>query len=338
MHLSKFISVGENIHCTRIFKVGGKFAKEIDGHNVIEYKSDDDTKHLPIPDNFLNNQDWEAGKVKHCAVACWQGTHGDDSAKEAAVDYLQSLAKRQEASGATYLDLNVDEFSTDDNERIDLMKWLVETVQSASSLPMSIDSSNIDILRSGLAACDQARGKPLMNSVSLEREDAINLAEEFKTTVIASAAGRTDLPTDTAGRLANIEELMPLLKNAGLELPDIHIDPLVYPISTDGGNGTRFLEAVTALRDKYGEEIHFAPGLSNISFGMPNRKLLGQTFTYLFCEAGGDGGIVDPFHINLDILNNMDTEAEAFKLAKAVLTGEDDFGMNYITASREKTI
>lgn len=338
MQLSRFISVGENIHCTRKFKVGGQFVKEVDGLNVIEYKAADKIRHLPIPEVFLKNQDWESGNVRHCAVACWQGTRGNEAEKEAAIDYLEHLAIRQQASGATYLDLNVDEFSTDDAERINLMTWLVETVQPAVSIPMSIDSSNTDILRSGLAACDPTRGKPMMNSVSLERESAISLAEEFKTVVIASAAGRNDLPIDTSGRLANIEELMGMLSNAGLSLSDIHIDPLVFPISTDGGNGMRFVEAVSAVREKYGPEIHFAPGLSNISFGMPNRKLLGQVFTYLFVEAGGDGGIVDPFHINLNVLNNMNTETESFKLAKAVLTGEDDYGMNYIMASRDGTI
>ncbi|OVE74229.1 hypothetical protein BVX94_01045 [bacterium B17] len=338
MNISKFISVGENIHCTRSYKVGGSFVKEADGKNVVVYKKDGEEKHLPIPDSYVESQDWESGKVRHCAVACDHALNGSEEDKAIAVDYIQNMAVIQEKCGATYLDLNVDEFSTDDDERIAMIKWFVATAQPVVSIPMSIDSSNQAILRAGLEACDASRGKPMLNSVSLEREDAISLAEEFKAVVVASAAGRADLPADVAGRLANLDELVPMLKSAGLDIPDMHFDPLVMPISTDGNNGNVFNESVSAIREKYGPDCHFAPGLSNISFGMPNRKLLGQVFAYLFVEAGGDGGIVDPRHIGVDILNNMDTESEGFKLAKDVLTGADDFGMNYITATREGTI
>jgi 5-methyltetrahydrofolate--homocysteine methyltransferase len=68
---------------------------------------------------------------------------------------------------------------------------------------------------------------------------------------------------------------------------------------------------------------------------MPNRKLINQVYTYLAVEAGADRGIVDPMQLNVDILNSMDTESEPFALAKALLLGEDDFGMEYITASRD---
>ena len=93
MQIEKFISVGENIHCTRSYKVGGKFVKECDGTPVIEYKAGDEMRHLTIPSNFIENPDWESGKVRHCAVAVWQGNYGDENAKAAAVDYLQNLAK-----------------------------------------------------------------------------------------------------------------------------------------------------------------------------------------------------------------------------------------------------
>lgn len=338
MNISNFISVGENIHCTRSYKVGGNLVKEVGGRNVIEYNSAAEIKYLPIPDAYIESQDWASGKVRHCAVACSLALDGTDADKAMASDYIRNMAIIQENCGATYLDLNVDEFSTDDDKRIAMIKWFAETAQSAVRIPMSIDSSNTVILRAGLEACDAGRGKPMLNSVSLEREKAIALAEEFNTTVIASAAGRSDLPADTKGRMANLDELIPLLKSAGRKLQDIHIDPLVFPISTDGNNGNMFLEATRAVREKYGPEIHFAPGLSNVSFGMPNRKLLGQVFTCLFVEAGGDGGIVDPRHISVKILNGMNTESEGFKLAKDVLTGADDFGMNYITASREGII
>lgn len=338
MKISKFIAVGENIHCTRIYKVGGKFCKETEGRYVIEYTVGGEIRQLPVPEPFTQNADWEAGKVKHCAVAIWQGNYGEDAGKAAAVDYLSHLASRQEANGATYLDVNVDEFSTDVEERVKLMSWTVDVVQKASSLPVSVDSSNTQILKAGLEACDSSRARPMVNSVSLERLDAIPVAEEFGAVVIASAAGEKELPSTTEGRMANLEALIPKLKNAGLAVSDIHIDPLVFPISVDGNNGNGFYEACRAIRETYGPEVHNVAGLSNISFGMPNRRLINQVFTYLCVEAGADGGIVDPIQINVDALNALDPESEGFKVAKALLTGEDDFGMNYIMASRDGTI
>jgi 5-methyltetrahydrofolate--homocysteine methyltransferase len=336
MQVETFIAVGENIHCTRIYKVGGKFCKEQpDGSWAICYRAGDEARALPVPDVFVGAGDWENGKVKHCAVAIWQGVYGEGDAQASGVDYIQQLAKSQEAAGASYLDINVDEFSTDVEERVKLMKWTVDVAQSAVSIPMSIDSSNEDILKAGLEACDTERGRPMVNSVSLERQDAIAVAAEHNAVVIASAAGEEGLPANTEERMANLDRLIPMLKEAGFEDGDLHIDPLVFPISVDGNNGNGFIDAVAMVREKFGADVHIVAGLSNVSFGMPGRKLINQVFTYMAVEKGADGGIVDPMQINAGILSALDPETESFKLAHDLLTGQDEFGMNYIMASRE---
>jgi 5-methyltetrahydrofolate corrinoid/iron sulfur protein methyltransferase len=336
MKISKFISVGENIHCTRIFKVGGAFCKPLaDGTHAIVYRTASGERQLPVPEIFTARADWAAGKVKHCAVAIWQGVYGEGAARSAGVDYLQNLARQQAAAGATYLDINVDEFSTDVAERVRLMQWSVETIQHAVSIPMSIDSSNLEILKAGLDACDRGRGRPMVNSVSLERADAVAVAAAAEAVVIASAAGAEGLPNAVEERLANMTAIYERLAKAGFAMEAIHFDPLVFPISTDGQNGVRFLDAVKAVRARYGAEIHVVAGLSNISFGMPCRKLINQVFTWLACEAGADGGIVDPMQINLKVLNGLDPVSEPFRLARNLLLGEDEYGMEFIAASRE---
>jgi len=340
MEVDRFISVGENIHCTRIYKVGGKFCREAeDGSFAIHYRDEaGGPAALPVPAAFVGNPDWEAGKVKHCGVAIWQGNYGDEAGKAAGIAYLKALAAKQAAVGASYLDINVDEFSTDVEERVKLMQWTVETVQQAVSIPMSIDSSNVDILKAGLEACDKERGRPMVNSVSLERADAVQLAADMNAVVIASAAGAEGLPNAVEERMANFAELFVQLRGAGFENDAIHVDPLVFPISTDGGNGQRFLDTVKAVRETYGPDVHIVAGLSNVSFGMPKRKYINQAFAWLAVEAGADGGIVDPSQINAGVLSSLDTSAEWFLLTRALLLGEDDFGMNYITACREGTI
>ena len=330
------IVVGENIHCTRIYKVGGNFVKALErGAAAIVYGGKNDQRLLAVPPAFVQGADWAAGKVKHCAVALWQGLYGDAAAKASAIDYLQYLAQRQESAGAAFLDVNVDEFSTDVDERCRAIAWVAGVVQSKSRLPLSIDSSNAAILKAGLAACDKTRGPAMVNSVSLERLDAIGVASQFKAVVIASAAGEKDLPSNTEQRLANIGRLMPLLEAAGLRGSAIYMDPLVFPVATDSNNAQSFLEAVRAIRERYGAEVHISGGLSNVSFGMPSRKLINQVFTCMALEAGADSGIVDPLQINGKILAALDTSSEPFKLARALLTGEDLFGAEFITAHRE---
>jgi len=336
MKVSKFIGVGENIHCTRIFKVGGNICrKQPDGGFGIEYKSGKEPRVLKVPDVFTKGADWEAGKVKHCAVAIWQGNQGD---KAAGVDYIKQLALSQERAGATYLDINVDEYSTDVEEKIRMMLWTTKIVQEAVKIPVSIDSSNEAILEAGLKSADPTRGRPMVNSVSLERKGSIAVAAKYKAVVIASAAGEKGLPNTPEERMANITTLMDILKSKGFMPEQIHVDPLVFPISTDPMNGKLFLQTVSDVRKKYGPAIHVVAGLSNISFGMPNRKLINQVYTWLAVEAGADGGIVDPLQINANILNGLNPDAEDFKLAKALLLGEDEYGMNYIAASREGKI
>ena len=332
MQIKTFIVIGENIHCTRVLKRDGNLVDT--AAHVIRYDDGGKKKALPIPEILLKSADWENGKIKHCVAAIWQGLYGQGPAQEAGRDYLRVMAAKQEQAGASFLDVNVDEFSMDLPERIKAMQWTAALVQGASRLPLSIDSSNSDIMRAGLKACEQARGRPMVNSISLERIGLLGAVAEYKPAVVASAAGEKGLPATTQERLDNLGRLIPQLTAKGIQMDWIHVDPLVYTISTEANNGKMFLAAVQAIRAKYGPAIHIIGGLSNVSFGMPARKLINQVFAYLAVEAGGDGGIVDPLQINAKILQGLDTKAEPFQLAKALLLGTDEFGTNFIAAHR----
>jgi 5-methyltetrahydrofolate--homocysteine methyltransferase len=333
MAKGKFIAVGENIHCTRVYKVGGEFV-EAEGGPAIVYKEGGRKKRLPVPQPFLGSADWAAGKVKHAAVGVWQGLYGEPGGKKAGVGYLSYLARNQEAHGAHFLDLNVDEFSTEIEERKKAMRWAAKALQEVCTVPLSIDSSNVEILRTGLEACDPAKGKPMVNSVSLERKESIRVAASAGAVVIAAAGGETSMPASKEERLANIERLLELLDEGGLRDGDVYLDPLVFPVSVDPSNGRIILETIGELRRRHGPAIHFAPGLSNISYGMPNRKLINQVFARLCLEQGLDGGIVDPLQINDAVLAGMDESSESFRLIRAFLLGEDQYGMGYISAVR----
>lgn len=331
-----YIIVGENIHCTRVRLTTGKFVVTLaDGTKSMIYRDGTETHYLPIPASVVEGDEWRNGKVRHIAVAVHQGLYGNAQEQAAGRHYVEVVALDQEAGGASFLDVNVDEFSTDRKEKIRAMQWAAEVIQNVVTIPLSIDSSDPEILRAGLDACDPSKGRPLVNSVSLERAAFIPIAAQAGACVIAGAGGEAKMPESVTERVNNIARLMEKLSGEGFSHDRIFLDPLVYPVSVDVRNGLAVIETIKTLRDTYGADIHFAPGLSNVSFGLPKRPVINQVFARLCLDAGCDGGIVDPAQINDKVLSDIDYSVETTRLARELLLGNDEFGMNYIMAIRE---
>lgn len=330
-----YIIVGENIHCTRIRMVAGKFVETAaDGSSALIFSDGGKPARLPIPRSVTEEDNWKSGKVRHVAVAIQQGLYGNPEEQAAGRRYLQAMVAEQEEAGAWFLDLNVDEFSVDRAEKIRAMEWAAQVIQAVCTVPLSIDSSDPEILEAGLRACNPAKGKPLVNSVSLERAAFVPIAARAKSCIIAGATGAEKMPQGIDERLENTAALMELVRGAGFALGDVYLDPLVYPASVDVQNSPMVIEAIRALRSTYGPAVHFAPGLSNISYGFPKRAVINQVFARLCLDAGCDGGIVDPMQINDRVLNSINYEDENFRLARELLLGHDEYGMDYISAMR----
>jgi 5-methyltetrahydrofolate--homocysteine methyltransferase len=334
MNIDKFITIGENIHCTRSVKCKGIRTAELHGGGEgLKFKYDDNDLILPVPPDWNKTSPaYDKGQIRHIALAIHQALNGKtDEIRILAEKYLFRAAERQIESGTTYLDVNVDEYSNDITERIEIMEWLCRLL-SKYKTPLSIDTSNYDTLAAGLKNCRKDT-TPMINSVSLERDDALDLITEFKTEAVVSAAGKEGLPSSIEEKIINFTEIIKKLDNAGIEREKMHLDALVLPISVDSNNGKAFLESVTLAKEKF-PGVNFNGGLSNISFGMPMRNLLNLAFTYLFIKAGGNGGIVDPIHLSVEKINSIKPENKAFKYALAALTGEDIFCAEYIQAYR----
>jgi 5-methyltetrahydrofolate--homocysteine methyltransferase len=189
-------------------------------------------------------------------------------------------------------------------------------------------------MAAGLAACREDVGSPMSNSVSLERTDCIGAVARYGANVVVSAAGTNTMPSTPDERMANFTEIVGLLDEAGIARSKLFLDPLVFPLSTDGAHGGNFLETTRRAKAQF-EGVHLCGGFSNVSFGMPQRKLLNMVFTWLCVEAGADSGIVDPTAMPAAAVAAMDTDSEPFKLAKAFLLGEDMYGTEFIAAHRD---
>ncbi|MDA0231183.1 MAG: dihydropteroate synthase [Proteobacteria bacterium] len=331
-----YIAVGENIHTTRVLLRKGKRIAMEDGQVAILYEAADGTsRQLSIPDSVKSTQDYDEGRVKHVKIALAAAMSDKGEEAESGLAYLRALAHHQEQAGAAFLDINVDEYSLKPNEQKAAMQWLVGTVQTMSNLPLSIDSSNADTIRVGLEACQNIGGRPMLNSASLERLEALDLAVTHNAQVVVTAAGERGMPSNTAERVANASRMVDAALDKGIARGDIHIDPLVFPISVDKEFGLHCLDAIRELRAKYGPEIHITGGMSNVSFGIPGRKVVNDTFVILAVAAGADGGIIDPVLSSPNEIFAMDRESLGYRLAEDMLLGKDEHCKKYIRAWRK---
>jgi len=333
----EFTIIGENVHATRVLLRNGRRVVTLeDGTEAVPFEGEDsEPRRLTIPEWYKKTQPYAQGQIKHFIIAMMKGTSDDAAEREEGVAYVRREVRRQAAAGAHYIDINADEVHYDLEIQKRCMRWAVETVQEVSPVPLSIDSSSSELIAEGLATYDGRVGRPIVNSVAPERPETLDMVAERDVRVIVMATSGTGMPQSAEERIentrANVEEVL----GRGLALGDIFVDGIVFPISVDGANGNHYLDAVRGIREVYGSDIHIGMGMSNVSFGMPDRRLINQTFIHLAIEAGIDAGIIDPVATKLGSVFDLDPESEPVKLAIDMLLGRDDFCMNYIQAFRD---
>lgn len=332
----RFTTIGENIHTTRVLlRRGRRIAEAPDGRESVRFRDRSGAgRYLPIPDADKAGQDYDEGRVKHVGIAVRTAMAGGPDAPVAR-EYLMTLVDRQERAGAHYLDLNVDEVSLKPQEQQRAMAWLAEMVQAAGSTPLSIDSSNGDTIRTGLAAVDGARaGRPLLNSASLERIEVLDDVTRFDTRVVVTAAGDSGMPAGADERVDNASRIIRAALDKGIAAGDIFVDPLVFPISVDIDFGNHCLDAIRTIRERFGPAIHITGGFSNVSFGMPQRRLINDVFLLLAIDAGADSGIVDPVTSHLDQVHGMDRASARYRMTEDLLLGRDQRCKAFLRAHR----
>lgn len=237
---------------------------------------------------------------------------------------IQELARKQVDDGANMLDVNSSAASGDCEEN---MEWLVKTVQEVVSVPLCIDSPNVREIEKGLKAYNYTNGKALINSITGEKERIDNLLpviKKYNCAVVALTMDERGIPGNARTRIEIAGNLINLLTDNGISLTDIYIDPLIMPISTDDRNGLIALETIRGVKESY-PEVKTVLGLSNISFGLPERKILNQIFMVLAMSYGIDGAIAD----------STDKRLMAIIKAASALLGKDNFCLEYIKAYRE---
>lgn len=238
--------------------------------------------------------------------------------------YIENDVRMQTEAGATYIDVNAG--ARIGQEEAD-MRWLIEVVQGATELPLCLDSPDPDILEMAYALADK---KPMINSISLEKdrfEPMIKYLEGKECRIIALCMDDSGMPKTVDDIVSRARSLVAELEKIGFKRDDIFIDPLIQPMSVDINNGSIAMDAVKRIMTEL-EGVHTTGGLSNISFGLPQRKIINRSFLAMMMANGYDSAIMDP--LDKDIMGILHTAD--------MIAGNDQFCMNYIKGVRAEKI
>jgi len=237
-------------------------------------------------------------------------------------DAIAAVAAEQVRAGADYLDLNGG--NPDPAAEVANMKWLVELAQAHTDVPLSLDSANPDAIRAGL---ELAKAKPIVNSVSLEPERLaafLPILADSECMVIALLMSDAGMPTGVDDRLGRARELIGRLTDAGKALEEIIVDPCFLPVSATPGSGRHVCDAIAGIKAEF-PGVHVGGGLSNVSFGLPARRLVNLAMVTAAVYCGMDAAIIDPATpMMLPLIR-----------AAEVISGADEWCADYVGAYRE---
>jgi 5-methyltetrahydrofolate--homocysteine methyltransferase len=239
-------------------------------------------------------------------------------------DYIRDDVRKQTEAGATYIDVNA---GARIGHEEDDMKWLLEVVQGATDLPLCLDSPDPSILEMAYGLVEK---RPMVNSISLEKdrfEPMIDYLKGKDCRIVALCMDDSGMPKTAEDIISRAGTLVSELENIGFERDDIFIDPLVQPISVDTGNGQMVMSAVRTIMTEM-EGVHTTGGLSNISYGLPQRRIINRCFLAMMVAYGFDSAILDP----------LDREVMEVVLTADMVAGNDEYCMRFINATRSGTI
>jgi len=240
-------------------------------------------------------------------------------------EFLENLAREQDAAGADFIDVNAGVGHGTWENPADAMAWLVDIVQAVTDKPLAIDSDTSAVIEAGLR---KYVGETVMiNSVNAEpdRLESIGvLAAERNASLVALVMGEGGIPATVEERLSAAESIMGHLIRLGVQEQQVFFDPLVLPISVDTNQGIVTLKTIEGLKSRY-PSAKTVVGLSNISYGLPNRGMVNRAFLLMAASVGLDAAILNP----------LDAKMMSFIRVADMLTGNDPSCKGFIRAHRK---
>lgn len=236
------------------------------------------------------------------------------------MEYIYKEGLVQEENGAHILDVNVGLPEIDEPQ---LMEEAVTGIQAIIDLPLQIDTSDTDAMERGLRYYN---GKPMLNSVNGKKESmesVFPIAKKYGAVVVCLCLDESGIPETVEGRLRIAEKIMKTAASYGIPKKNLVMDALVLTISTGQDNATVTLETLRRIRYELG--LHTVLGVSNISFGLPERSRINTAFFTMAMNNGLSAGIVNP---------SSEPMMAAYYSFNALI-GEDDQCMEYIAKASQ---
>jgi len=244
------------------------------------------------------------------------------SAKD--VKPVQSMAERCIEAGADALDINVGTGVPKD-ERGEVMAWLCKAVREVTEKPLSVDNPTIGTVRRGLEA---AGGALIINSTTGKQDklDAfMKLASEFNAGIIGLAIDENGVASTSDAKLEIGMRIIAAAMEAGVDIEDVYLDPIVLPVNCDQIAPGIVLETIQQFKMLSDPAPHVVVGLSNLSQGAEERSLINRTFLTMAMAAGLDASIHDP----------LDEELTNTMITAEVLLNNTIYSNSYLTAYRQ---
>ena len=255
--------------------------------------------------------------------------------------YVREEVQKQLEGGAMMIDING---GTTPEQEPDNLSWLAQVVGRHCDVPVCVDSANPGIMLDAIDALLRARqgsipekfesspGIPwlLLNSITGDQaryEMLLPLIVKYRCAVVALCLGAGEPSADVQVRINKGTELVERLLADNIEPERIYIDPLVMPLGVDTGNGLSAIEVIQVLKERF-PGLRTVCGLSNVSFGLPLRKLLNRTFLTMLIGAGLDAAVMD----------TSDREMMSSLHAAVALSGRDEYCAGYISAFRNNQL
>ena len=240
---------------------------------------------------------------------------------------LLELARAQALAGARFIDINVATGTGSRADEVEAMAWAVGLVARELDTGICIDSADPLVLEAGL----QAKGsrEALINSAKADDETldpVVSLAKRFQSPVVGLAMNHEGIPRTAEARVAACDVIATACDRASLSRDMVFFDPLVLPVSTDINQANVTLETIRRVKELFpGSKTVL--GLSNVSFGLPDRSRVNSAFLHMAALAGLDAAIADP----------MDRELMFAVKTANLLMGRDRHCRKYVRAFKGHT-
>lgn len=239
------------------------------------------------------------------------------------MDYILNEAIQQVQAGADILDVNV---GLPEIDEADTMVKVIKEIQAILDVPLQIDSNDPHVIEAGLRAYN---GKAIVNSVTGDPhilDQVLPIVKKYGAAVIGLTLDADGIPATAEGRLGIAERIVKRSEEYGIPKEDVYIDCLTLTAAAQQDGVQETIKALKLVKEQL--KVKTVLGISNISFGLPNRDLLNRTFLVSACTVG----------LDLPIINPLDQELMDTIKAYQVLSGEDLGARDYIeTFAKQKT-